>query len=455
MTDGGSGPNGSGPSGDPVGRPTGAPADGPAPGPTAPADHEAGGPDTTPPGGPAGAASNGPGGPSNGPGSAHGPSDTPSNDGPQDEPPTRRPPGIPMGRPFGVPVYVSPSWFPIALLVTVMFEGQVHDAIGRPASYLVAFTYALLLYGSVFVHELSHAVTARSLGLPVRSVTLNILGGETSIGREAPTPGREFLIAFAGPLVNFVLAALGIAAHYLLPLPPVAGLLVDALTIANLLVGVFNLLPGLPLDGGRLVRAAIWKITGHARSGAVAAAWIGRAVAVACLLTGVWLASLPGRGFGWLALLWSAMVASTIWIGATHALRAERVRDRIPLLSARRLARRATLVTTDTPLAEAVRRAHEAQAGALVVTDHDGRPLGLVSEKAVNATPEQRRPWITVGDLSRGLEPDLFLPVDLTGEALINALRRAPATEYLLLEPDGGVYGVLAIADVDRAFAGI
>ncbi|WP_233616565.1 site-2 protease family protein, partial [Actinomadura harenae] len=369
--------------------------------------------------------------------------------------PAPRPPGIPMGRPFGVPVFVSPSWFPIALLVTIMFEGQVSDAVGRPASYLVAFTYALLLYGSVFVHELSHAVTARGLGLPVRSVTLNILGGETSIEREAPTPGREFLIAFAGPLVNIVLAALGIAAHYLLPLPPVAVLLVDALTIANLLVGVFNLLPGLPLDGGRLVRAAVWKITGHARSGAVAAAWIGRAVAVGCLLTGVWLASLPGRGFGWLALLWSAMVASTIWIGATHALRAERVRDRIPLLSARRLARRATLVTADTPLAEAVRRAQEAHAGALVVTDHDGRPLGLVSEKAVTATPEQRRPWITVGDLSRGLEPDLSLPADLTGEDLINALRRAPATEYLLLEPDGGVYGVLAVSDVDRAFAGI
>ncbi|MFC5187350.1 site-2 protease family protein [Actinomadura harenae] len=422
VTDGGSGPTGSGPSGDPTERPTGAPAGGPS----APGD----------------------------PGGAPDPTGPPSGD-PQSAPPAPRPPGIPMGRPFGVPVFVSPSWFPIALLVTIMFEGQVSDAVGRPASYLVAFTYALLLYGSVFVHELSHAVTARGLGLPVRSVTLNILGGETSIEREAPTPGREFLIAFAGPLVNIVLAALGIAAHYLLPLPPVAVLLVDALTIANLLVGVFNLLPGLPLDGGRLVRAAVWKITGHARSGAVAAAWIGRAVAVGCLLTGVWLASLPGRGFGWLALLWSAMVASTIWIGATHALRAERVRDRIPLLSARRLARRATLVTADTPLAEAVRRAQEAHAGALVVTDHDGRPLGLVSEKAVTATPEQRRPWITVGDLSRGLEPDLSLPADLTGEDLINALRRAPATEYLLLEPDGGVYGVLAVSDVDRAFAGI
>ncbi|TYK45279.1 site-2 protease family protein [Actinomadura decatromicini] len=366
-------------------------------------------------------------------------------------------PGLLMGRPFGVPVYVSPSWFLVAVLVTVMFEGQVHDVVERPLSYLVAFAYALLLYGSVFVHELSHAVTARAFRLPVRSVTLHVLGGETSIEREAPTPGREFLIAFAGPLVNLVLAGAGLLAHALLPLPDVAVLLVDALTFANLLVGVFNLLPGLPLDGGRLVRAAVWKATGRSRTGAIIAGWVGRGVAIATLVGGALLATYgtgADGGIGWLALLWSALVASFIWVGATQSIRAEYVRDRIPLLSARRLARRATLVTADTPLAEAVRRARDDHAGAIVIADHDGRPLGLVSEKAVTATPEHRRPWVTAGDLSRGAD-DLTLPADLTGEDLMDALRRAPASEYLLVEPDGRVYGVLATADVDRAFAGI
>uniref|UniRef100_UPI000830ED7D site-2 protease family protein n=1 Tax=Actinomadura hibisca TaxID=68565 RepID=UPI000830ED7D len=369
-----------------------------------------------------------------------------------------------MGRPFGIPVFVSPSWFLVALLVTVMFEGQVNDMVARPASYAVSLTYALLLYGSVFVHELSHAVTARVLGLPVRSVTLHILGGETAIEREAPTPGREFLIAFAGPLVNLVLAGLGLLTHALVPLPGVALLLVDALTFANLLVGVFNLLPGLPLDGGRLVRAAVWKITGSGRNGGVFAGWVGRGVAIACLVAGAWLAARPaGRdaaggaegGFGWLALLWSALVASFIWVGATQAIRAERFRDRLPLLRARALARRAALVTADVPLAEAVRRAQAGHAGALVVVDHDGRPQALVDERAVTAVPEHRRPWTSTGDVSRALNPDLVLPADLAGEELIVAIRRAPATEYLLTEPDGRVYGVLAVADVDRAFAGV
>ncbi|WP_067805000.1 site-2 protease family protein [Actinomadura formosensis] len=366
-------------------------------------------------------------------------------------------PGLRIGRILGVPVYVSPSWFLVAVLVTVMFEGQVHDVVNRPLSYLVAFTYAVLLYGSVFVHELSHAVTARIFGLPVRSVTLHVLGGETAIEREAPTPGREFLIAFAGPLTNLVLAGLGLLAHATLPLPDVAVLLIEALTFANLLVGLFNLLPGLPLDGGRLVRAAVWKATGHSRSGAIIAGWVGRGVAIACLVAGAYLATYTatGGGIGWLALLWSALIASFIWVGATQAIRAERVRDRIPLLSARRLARRATLVTPGTPLAEAIRRAHHDHAGAIVIADHDGRPLGLVNEKAVTATPEHRRPWITAGELSRGIHDDLTLPADLTGEDLLDALRRAPASEYLLVEPDGHVYGVLATADVDGTFTGI
>jgi Zn-dependent protease/CBS domain-containing protein len=362
-----------------------------------------------------------------------------------------------MGRPFGIPVYVSPSWFLVAAVITVMFEGQVRHVAASPASYAVAFAYAVLLYGSVFVHELSHAVTARVLGLPVRSVTLHILGGETAIERESPTPGREFLIAFAGPLVNLVLAGLGLLAQVLLALPPVAQLLVAALTFANLLVGLFNLLPGLPLDGGRLVRAAVWKITGRGGHGTVVAAWVGRGVAVLTLAAGAFLATYPvdGEGIGWLSLLWSALVASFIWVGATHSLRAEKVRARIPALHARRLARRAALVAADVPLAEAVRRAQEQAAGALVVVDHEQRPVGLVSERAVRAVPEHRRPWMGVGEVSRTLSPELTLPADLSGEALVDALRRAPASEYLLLEPDGRVYGVLAAADVDRVFAGV
>ncbi|HXA58577.1 MAG TPA: site-2 protease family protein [Streptosporangiaceae bacterium] len=367
--------------------------------------------------------------------------------------------GFLMGRPFGIPVYVSPSWFVVAILITFAFGHSIpKDVAVAPVSYLVAFVYAVLLYASVFVHELSHAVTARLFKMPVRAVTLHILGGDTAIERESPTPGREFLIAFAGPVVNLLLAGVGLLVHLALTLPPAGDLLLEGLTVANLIVGVFNLLPGTPLDGGVLLRAVIWKITGRRRTGTVVAAWIGRGVAILVLVAGALLAGYRTGSVdtsGWITVLWAAMISSFMWVGATQTLRDLRVRDRIPLLQARRLARPATLVTAGTPLSEAVRQANENSAGALVIVDYDGKPTGLVSEQAVLATPEQRRPWIDVGDVSRGLRPDLMLPADLTGEDLIIAVRKAPATEYLLVEPDGQVYGVLAVADLNRAFAGI
>ena len=375
---------------------------------------------------------------------------------PPSQPGTRG--GILIGSPFGIPVYVSPSWFVVAVIITFVFGQTIpRDVAVPPTSYLVAFVYAVLLYASVFVHELSHALTARLFGMPVRAVTLHILGGDTQIERESPTPGREFLIAFAGPLVNLLLAGAGVVVHAVVPLSPVARLLVEALTFANLAVGVFNLLPGTPLDGGRLVRAVIWKVTGQPRTGTIVVAWIGRLVALLVLAAGTLMAGrYEGGSGGWLfTVLWAAMIAGFMWVGASQTLRDVKVRDRIPMLEARRLARPAMTVTATTPLAEAIRRANEAGAGAIVIVDHDGRPTGLVSEHAVLATPQQRRPWIEAGDLARGLEPDLTLPADLAGEDLVVAVRRAPASEYLLVEPDGHIYGVLAAEDVNRAFAGI
>jgi len=356
-----------------------------------------------------------------------------------------------MGRPFGIPVYVSPTWFVVAIVITVMFEPQVAEHVHRPVSYLVALAYAVLLYASVLVHEIGHCVVARCFGLPVRAITLHILGGVSEIEQEPRTPGREFLVAAAGPLLSLILGAVGYTTLVLVPLPDVAVLLIEALTIANLIVGVFNLLPGLPLDGGRIVRAAVWKITGRQRTATVAAGWAGRVVAVAVLVLGAAL-SVSGGG-RWLTVIWAALVASFIWVGAGEAIRVARIRDRIPLLNARALARRAIRVPQSTPLAEAVRRAQEAGAGAIVAGGHDDDPLGIVSETAVLATPEHRRPWVDAASLTRTLDPGMILPADISGEDLVAAISRAPASEYLLVEPTGELYGVLAAEDISKTFA--
>jgi len=221
---------------------------------------------------------------------------------------------------------------------------------------------------------------------------------------------------------------------------------------ANLVVGIFNLLPGLPLDGGRMLRAVIWKITGRPGSSTIAAAWAGRVLAV-CLFILPFV--VPGIGDGMVTVVWLAVIAVFMWTGAGQAIKATRFRERLPALQARRLARKAVSVAADTPLAEAIRRADESQARAVVVVDHEDKPIAILNETAVMATPPQRRPWVDAGSLARTLEPSLVLPADLSGMALLDAIRRAPATEYLLVEPSGQVYGVLAARDVDHAFAGV
>ncbi|MDP4507842.1 site-2 protease family protein [Nonomuraea turcica] len=367
--------------------------------------------------------------------------------------------GLRMGKPFGIPVYVSWTWFLVAAFITVMFGPQMQQMLPEldsAAAYAVAFVFAVLLYVSVLLHELAHSVLAKWYGLPVRRITLYLLGGVSEIEKEPPTPGKEFAIAAAGPALSLGLAGVGVAADIFVIN---SGGIVEALTwqlwVANLIVGVFNLLPGLPLDGGRMLRAGVWKLTRNPGSGTIVAAWGGRVLAVVLVAFALATTLTGDREADFTNLVWPLVLASFIWMGATQSLRVAKIRARIPQVNARALARRAIPVTAETPLSEALRQAAEQRAGALVVVDHDGTPLAIVNEAAVQATPEHRRPWVNVASLAKSLDPTMVLDAGLTGEPLIDAMREAPGSEYLLVEPGGAVYGVLATADVNRVFTGV
>ncbi len=363
--------------------------------------------------------------------------------------------GIVLGRPFGIPVYISPYWFVIAGVFVFIYANDLAATLHGSTRFVVAAAFVVLLYASVLVHELSHSVVARGFGLPVRRILLWPLGGFSEIEREPPTPGREFLVSAAGPALSLILAAIGYGLTHVTAAGTVGGTLVAQLMWANLVVGGFNLLPGLPLDGGRMLRAVIWKVTGRPSTSTIAAAWAGRVLALGLFLL-VLAPPVQARiGGDMVTVVWLAVVAAFMWTGAGQAIKATRFRERLPGLQARRLARKAVSVAADTPLAEAIRRADESQARAVVVVDHEDKPIAILNETAVMATPPQRRPWIEAGSLARTLEPSMVLPADLSGMALLDAIRQAPATEYLLVEPSGQVYGVLAARDVDRAFAGV
>ena len=360
--------------------------------------------------------------------------------------------GIIVARPFGIPVYISPYWFVIAAVFSVIYANDLSSTISGNTRYIVAAAFVILLYLSVLVHELAHSVVARGYGLPVRRIVLNPLGGVSEIEREAPTPGREFAVAGAGPALSLVLAAIGWGLAQLAPYG-VTGALIRQLMVANIIVGIFNLLPGLPLDGGRMLRAVIWKITKKPTTATIAAAWVGRGLAIALLAIPFFSGRLSGGDI--VSTLWVVVIAAFMWTGATQSIKATRFRERLPALQARRLARKAISVSASTPLAEAIRQADDAGARAIVVVDHDSKPIAIVNEAAVTATPPQRRPWVETGSMARSIDPSLVLSADLQGMALLDAIRRAPATEYLLVDSTGQVFGVLATRDLDQVFAGV
>jgi Zn-dependent protease len=356
---------------------------------------------------------------------------------------------------FGIPVQVSP--WTLALIGWLVFRyGAEAGALTGWTSgggYPAAFLLAVLLVTSVFLHELGHALASRFFGIRVRSVTLWALGGFTEMEHEAQTPGREFGIAFAGPGVSLALGAVGIGGGGVLPADSVAAHMLHLVGVMNVVLGIFNVLPGFPLDGGRLLQSLVWRVTGDRLTGMATAGWAGRVLAVAL---GVYtLVQVQATGYEIGNVLFTGLIVMFIWSGATQAIRAAALGRRYPMLDAGRMAAPSLLVPHDLPLAEALRRADEAGLRSVVIVDDSLRPVALVSSAAVNATPIERRPWLPVSAAGRTLHPGLVLPATLRGEDVLRAVQSSPATEYLVVDGDpdrgGRVVGVLqasAVADI-------
>jgi Zn-dependent protease len=372
----------------------------------------------------------------------------------------RRPPprsgrawGVPLGRVAGVPVFLTASWLVLALLIIITYHGYL--AVRRPelpgaVAYLVGAGLVLSLLLSVLLHELGHALTARRFGIGVRGITLELLGGYTELDRDAPSPKIELVVSLAGPAVSLALGLLAAIVTAALPDNTLLEELAFQLALSNLVVAAFNVLPGLPLDGGRALRAGIWAASRDRHLGDRVAGWVGRIVAVASVVAV--LALLAGRVVSIFGAALTLMVALTLWTGAGQAIRAGRLGPRVPLLNAGQLARPLFGVASGTPLAEAQRQYGEsagsdARPPVLAVVNTSGQLIGLVDETAAAQVPVERRPWITVDTVARGLDPGRVLPAELTGLALVEAVQTNPGSEYLVTVGED-VLGVLRVADV-------
>lgn len=355
-------------------------------------------------------------------------------------PPTRRS-GFPVGRVLGFPLRLSWTVLLLAALVTLLY--------GQFGSYLVGFGFVVCLLVSVLLHELGHAVTARHFGIGVRGITLEILGGYTEMTRDAPTPRTELLVALAGPAVSLVVGLAAAGGAVVLPAGTGVQRVVFLVALANIIVAVFNMLPGLPLDGGRALRAGVWAASGSQLQGTLVAARTGQVVGAA---TGVSAVVLYATDiFTEFELIFTLLIAFVLWQGATASARAARVQQRVPLVNIDELARPLFAVPSGTPLAEAQRQAAVAghQDAALAVTDAGGSVVALVNARAADAVPPDRRPWVAVDTVSQDLSALRTLPSGLSGPEALAALRSDPAAEYVVTSGDD-VVGLLRARDVAR-----
>ncbi|MDQ1705923.1 MAG: hypothetical protein QOF18_2289 [Frankiaceae bacterium] len=375
------------------------------------------------------------------------------SDGEPAKPPAARNAGLQVGRVLGVPIIVQPLWFLVVIFIAVSYAPEVRrrvPTLGHTASYAVSLGFVLLLYGSVLVHEISHVAVAKALGMQVRRVVLQMLGGVSEVVEEQPgKASREYMVAAVGPLTSLLLGGLGLAIAEAFRHDTVPWVLAEEFAFANLFVAAFNALPGLPLDGGRVLRALLWQVTHDKARGTLAAGWIGRGLALA--VVGLAVAKPHGWGNSTAGSLYLIVIAVFMWTNASIAIAQAKVSTVLPQLDIRAMTRRAFPVAAELPVAEAVRRARDAGARALVVVDSNGKPSGLVSEAAVTALPAARQPWVSVSDLARPLADGLTLRTDMTGEALLQAVQQTPATEYLVLDQADAVCGVLSRTDLVAA----
>ena len=368
---------------------------------------------------------------------------------------TQRSSGWTIGRVAGAPVLVTPSWFLAAVVLTVLFAPTVRafapqmDLVGV---VVVSFAFVLLLFASVFCHEVAHALVARSRGHRVDELALTLWGGHTAYSGAVRRPLDSALVAVVGPLTNLALAAAFWIAFQAQTVASVPALLLYAGAFSNAFVGAFNLLPGLPLDGGQVLESVVWAATGSRTTGTVAAGWVGRAVGAAVVAGALLWPLTQGRQPDLIVVMWAALIGAFLWSGASEAMRAGRRRESLSRLDVRSLAITAVVVAAGTPAADAGRAARGRGEVAVVVVGPDGDPLGWVDPAAVARIPAEQAAATPVEAALVPFPPGSAVRADESGPELLEHLAGASGGARVVpVLSDGRVTGVLDVARVAAA----
>lgn len=337
---------------------------------------------------------------------------------------------IPLGRVLGIPLGLDYSWFLIFGLITWSLAAGYFPAQypGWPVDvyWMTGLATALLFFVSVVLHELGHAVIARRFGVPVKSITLFVFGGVAQLGQEPPGAGAEFWIAIAGPVVSGALAGAFGLARSAAPTPPLLAL-TSYLGSINGLLALFNLIPGYPLDGGRVLRAVVWEVTHSLRRATQIVSAVGRFIAYLFIAYGIW-QIVSGRLING---LWIVFIGWFLETAAASSGRQVAIHDLLMGHSVRDLiARDYPTVSPDLALDTVIHDHILATGWHTLPVVQDGRFLGLLTLDEIKAvrraewpttrvrnvmTPRDRVPTVTP-------DTDLAAAVDALGAGTADVL---------------------------------
>jgi Zn-dependent protease/CBS domain-containing protein len=356
-----------------------------------------------------------------------------------------------LGRIAGIEVRVDSSWVVIALLITYSMYlrvSQVYPGTSTGAAVAVAVLGAVLFFGSVLAHELAHALVSQARGIRVQDITLFLFGGATRARVESRGPGDEFVIAAVGPLTSLLLAGLFgvVTALGRDTLPgPLAGTL-GYLGWTNLLLAVFNLVPGFPLDGGRLLRSTIWKATGN----------FSRATRIA---------SLSGQAVGWLlvalgvAYLLAGNLAGAIWFAFIGWFLVQAARSSYEELQLRQMlrgaeaedvmARNLLRIPPELSLQDAVDDYFMRYDHGAFPVEQDGRTVGLLTLRGIRRVPRSQWPTRRVREVMAPLGGQVVVAPEARMDGVLGQLEDGEANRVLVVQ-DGEVVGIITPTDLTR-----
>ncbi|MBD1906206.1 site-2 protease family protein [Funiculus sociatus GB2-A5] len=357
-----------------------------------------------------------------------------------------------IGSIFGIPLFIDYSWFFILALITLANALDFSTVLGPVLGGGAGLLMALLLFGSVLLHELGHSLVARKQGIQVNSITLFLFGGIASIEQESKTPGEAFQVAIAGPAVSFVLWSLFYLVAHTLPVTGIVQVMTLNLAKINLILALFNLIPGLPLDGGQVVKAAVWKATGNRFQGVRWAAKFGLVLGWGAIALGMAIIAFNDQWFNgfWIGLLG--------WFGIRNATSYERMstlqETLLQIIAADAMQQEFRVVDANMTLRQfADGYILEASHFPVYFAASEGRYRGLVSVDDLHFIERSRWETETLQSIVHPLTEIATVEEKTPIAEVINFMEAKQLNRITVLSPAGAVAGVIDRGDIVRAVA--